>query len=154
MATLNTTVKIKRSTTPGNAPLASSLDSGELAINTADGILYYKDASNVVQHFIDSNGISNSYLALAGGTMSGEIDMGNNNITSVADPNNGQDAATKNYVDASLAAVGSITFPTGDYGLLSDTLNTDAFGIDLFTSFDCLTQPVATLNTEDLGVLT
>jgi hypothetical protein len=154
MAILNTTVKIKRSKTPGNIPLASALDSGELAINTADGILYYKDATNVVKHFIDSNGISNSYLALAGGTMSGEIDMGNNYITNVLDPNGGQDAATKNYVDTSLAAVGSITFPTGDYDLLTETLNLDAFGINLYTSFDCLTQPSAIINTVNLGVLT
>lgn len=154
MATLNTTVKIKRSKTPGNIPAGAGLDSGELAINTADGILYYKNANNAVKGFIDSDRIAASYLALSGGTMSGQIDMGSNYIINVLDPSNSQDAATKNYVDASLAAVGSVTFPTGDYELLSDNLVIDAFGIELFLTFDCLTQPVATLNTEDLGILT
>ena len=38
-------------------------------------------------------------LPLAGCTMSGEILMGTNSITSMADPVNAQDAATKNYAD-------------------------------------------------------
>lgn len=40
------------------------------------------------------------YLPLTGGTMSGDIDMGSNFITSLLDPVNPQDAATKAYVDA------------------------------------------------------
>lgn len=39
-------------------------------------------------------------LPLAGGTMSGAIDMGNNKITNVLNPTNYLDAANKNYVDA------------------------------------------------------
>jgi hypothetical protein len=33
-----------------------------------------------------------------------------------------------------------VSFPTGDYGLLSD-ITQDAFGISLIGVFDCLTQP-------------
>ena len=80
MATLNTVLKLKRSKIPGNVPDASLLDSGELAINTADGILYYKDASNEVKKLSDSDLIASTYLALSGGTMSGTINMGNNDI--------------------------------------------------------------------------
>lgn len=39
------------------------------------------------------------YLPLAGGTMSGAINMGTNQIHAVVDPTSAQDAATKNYVD-------------------------------------------------------
>jgi len=38
-------------------------------------------------------------LPLAGGTMSGAINMGSNLINAVTDPVSAQDAATKNYVD-------------------------------------------------------
>lgn len=40
-----------------------------------------------------------TFLALAGGTMSGAIAMGTNQITGLGDPSLAQDAATKNYVD-------------------------------------------------------
>lgn len=39
------------------------------------------------------------YLAKAGGTMTGAINMGSNLINAVTDPVSAQDAATKNYVD-------------------------------------------------------
>lgn len=47
MAIANTTIRLKRSEVPGNVP--TSLDSGELAINTADGLLFYKDTSNYIK---------------------------------------------------------------------------------------------------------
>jgi len=44
------------------------------------------------------------------------------------------------------------TFPTGDYGNLNQT--TDAFGIPLIPSFDCLTQPAGSIASYDFEVLT
>jgi hypothetical protein len=44
-----TPIKIYSSATATNVPLAANLAQGELAINTADGKLFYKDSSNVVQ---------------------------------------------------------------------------------------------------------
>lgn len=44
-------------------------------------------------------------LALAGGTMSGAIDMGTNKITGLGNPTNDQDAATKIYVDGAVQGV-------------------------------------------------
>ena len=45
------------------------------------------------------------YLPLAGGNMTGVIDMGTNKITSVVDPTADQDAATKAYVDSVAAGL-------------------------------------------------
>ena len=49
-------VKIKRSGTANSAPTANSLEHGELAINYADGLLFYKDLSNTVVSF-DISGV-------------------------------------------------------------------------------------------------
>lgn len=44
-----TPISIYYSATTTNVPLAANLVAGELAINTFDGKLFYKDSSNVVQ---------------------------------------------------------------------------------------------------------
>jgi hypothetical protein len=50
-------------------------------------------------------------LELAGGTMTGEINMGSDKITNLLDPTNAQDAATKAYVDNLVD--GGLTFKDG-----------------------------------------
>ena len=44
------TIKLKNSTTSGNTP--TSLETGEVAINVADGNLFYGSASAVLQNFV------------------------------------------------------------------------------------------------------
>ena len=44
----NTVFKIKRSSVPGKIPLSTEMETGELAINLADQILYSKNTSNTV----------------------------------------------------------------------------------------------------------
>ena len=61
MAIANTTIRLKRSEVSGNVP--SLLDSGELAINTADGILFYKDPSNVIKS-ISTGSRTNSFSTI------------------------------------------------------------------------------------------
>jgi len=48
-ATGYTPISLYYSATTTNVPLAANLVAGELAINTFDGKLFYKDSSNVVQ---------------------------------------------------------------------------------------------------------
>jgi hypothetical protein len=55
-------------------------------------------------------------------------------------------------LDAIEAILGTVQFPTGDYGNL-DTLSVDAFGISVSPSYDCLTTPIGALSQYDLGVL-
>jgi hypothetical protein len=43
---MSTTIRLKKSGATGNVPSNSSLEFGELALNYADGVLYYKDATN------------------------------------------------------------------------------------------------------------
>jgi len=49
-----TKLKLKKSSVAGRIPLVGDLDYGELAINYADGKLYYKNSSNQIKAFIDS----------------------------------------------------------------------------------------------------
>lgn len=55
-ATGYTPIIAYHSVTAGHIPVNTNLSAGELAINTADGIIYYTNPSNVVTPF--SPGIS------------------------------------------------------------------------------------------------
>jgi hypothetical protein len=55
-----TPISIFYSTTASAAPTAGSLVAGELAINTNDGVLYYKDSSGVVQKLATKGGVGTS----------------------------------------------------------------------------------------------
>jgi len=60
------------SSTASAAPTAGNLVAGELAINTNDGVLYYKDSSGVVQSIASKAGNSGSFTNLAyTGTLTG-----------------------------------------------------------------------------------
>jgi len=47
-------LKIKRRTSDTTAPVAGDLAAGELAINTVNKKLYFKDSSNAVQEIKDN----------------------------------------------------------------------------------------------------
>ena len=54
------TIKFKRSSVSGKIPLPTDLAYGEMALNYADGVIYYKNTlSNVVS--LSSAGITNPY---------------------------------------------------------------------------------------------
>ena len=48
-------VLLKRSSVIGRVPQSADLEYGELAINFADGKIYYKNSSNTIKSFIDSS---------------------------------------------------------------------------------------------------
>ena len=52
---MTTKIKLKKSSVSSQAPGTSDLDYGEVAINYTDGRLYYKNSSNVIKNFIDSD---------------------------------------------------------------------------------------------------
>jgi hypothetical protein len=67
-----TPISLYYTTTAAAAPTAGNLVAGELAINTNDGILYYKDSSGVVQSLASKAGNSGSFTNLAyTGTLTG-----------------------------------------------------------------------------------
>jgi hypothetical protein len=64
-ATGFTPISLYYTTTASAAPTAGNLVAGELAINTNDGVLYYKDSSGVVQSIASKAGNSGSFTNLA-----------------------------------------------------------------------------------------
>lgn len=65
----NISIKLKKSSVGGKVPSTGDIDYGELAINYSDGRIYYKNSSNEIRHFIDSNQVSDlvdTKLAAAG----------------------------------------------------------------------------------------
>lgn len=82
-----------------------------VAAGTATGgqFLSLTDDANGEVEFVDAPG-AGSYLALAGGTMSGQINMGSQRIVSLGAPSSTTDAATKLYVDQLNNAIESVTY--------------------------------------------
>lgn len=58
-------------------------------------------------------------------------------------------SAIANYAEVDDA----LTFPVGDYGLITDSLETDAFGQALSRQYDMLDTPTNALSLQDLGGL-
>ena len=58
-------VLLKKSSVGDNAPGVGDLSYGEVAINYADGRLYYKNSSNEIKNFVDSDTIASNYLKIA-----------------------------------------------------------------------------------------
>jgi hypothetical protein len=91
-------VLLKRSSIAGKAPVSSDLDYGELSINYADGVLYYKNSNNNIGSFL-SNGSSFTANSITANTVttSGNVNIGGNATV------------------ASITSTGNITANTGSY---------------------------------------
>ena len=55
---MSNTIILKKSSVASKIPLATDLVYGELAINYADGKLYFKDSSNAIKSFINSSSLA------------------------------------------------------------------------------------------------
>lgn len=84
-------ITLKKSSVVAKVPTASDLEYGELALNYADGKLYYKNSSNEVKCFIDSDLIQ---IAISNGPAGGGTDSyilkGSIDLTASGDRNLGQ----------------------------------------------------------------
>jgi hypothetical protein len=92
-------IKLKRSGTASTSP--TSLEHGELAINYADGKLYYKNSSNSIVQFLAPSVVASSYVA-AGKLSSDQTIASNTNDVLISfvddlDPNNWWNATTKQF---------------------------------------------------------
>ena len=90
---------------------AVTLDKNDVGLDNVDNTSdLNKPISTATQTALDDK------LDLAGGTMSGNLNMGSNSITGLSDPSGDSDAATKGYVDS--VAVGALK-PSGSIAFAS-----------------------------------
>lgn len=59
-------IKLKRSAVAGRIPTTSSLDLGEIAVNTADGKLYFQRGDSTIQSFFTTNALTTGSLQQSG----------------------------------------------------------------------------------------
>lgn len=144
---MTTAIRLKKSSVAGKAPLPDDLLHGELAINFADGKLFYKNSSNEIKFFVDSDAISGilaNVVETSGnitltGTLGGEPPIVDTDFT------------TKLYVDAAIAS-GAGAFPIGDYETLDTPIQEDAFNVPIgYALYDKRNTPRGLLATVDLG---
>lgn len=84
---------------------------------TADAV-EWDNVLNKPETFPPSTHAHSEYLAVNGGTMSGNINMGGTSkVTGLAAPSDAYDAATKNYVDTSLTAKADKATSLSGYGI-------------------------------------
>lgn len=74
-------VLLKKSSTAAKVPLTSDLDYGELALNYNDGKLHYKKSDGTtIDHFPSAPIIAAGYVAKAGDTMTGTLNLPSNGL--------------------------------------------------------------------------
>lgn len=94
-----TNIRIKKSSVTGKTPTTGDLEYGELAINYADGAIFYKNSSNEIKKFIDSDAIA---------TLISNIDVGGTSSTTVTATSTTASASDHIHVTA---ATQTITLP-------------------------------------------
>jgi hypothetical protein len=116
---MTNTVQLKRSSVPGSVPAAGNLVPGELAINYADGNLFYKNSSNAVtviasNQFVSVSGnVTGNYFIGNGSQLTGitttssQIVNGTSNVAIVAANGNVQ-VAVASVANSVVMGAGSL----------------------------------------------
>lgn len=78
----------------------------------ADAQQAAQDAANAAQEVVDQS--MADYLKKSGGTMTGDVEMGGNSITGLADPTREDEATRKGYVDDVVKKIDGILFTDTD----------------------------------------
>jgi hypothetical protein len=174
MVNANLIVVLKNSGITGNVP--TSLANGELALNYADGKLYYRNATNTILSISGSGGGSSNSFATINSNSSLVFATSNNDILSIRPGNNitittntSTKTITINSTGGGSQGVGGYYhstlnyFPEYDYSenesgdeneaYVGETGPTvDPFGVSLVTNFDCM-DPVGSTQISDLGTV-
>lgn len=103
---MSNVIKIKRSAVASNVPTIAQLLAGELAMNTADGRMFFGTGTSVIE-LMNKNGVIPALgytpLNVAGDTMTGNLNLNGHEVTGLPSvPTTSSSAASKAYVDSAL----------------------------------------------------
>lgn len=130
----NTRVLLKKSSVASRIPTTGDLEYGEVAINYADGRLYYKDSSNNIKYFLESSQLSTAStlddVTTNGNTTTNTITVGGLSIDSLytlptSDGTNGQVITTDGSGNLSFTSVAAGGNSASDLTITSDTFTGD-----------------------------
>ena len=77
---MSTDIILKHSSTAAKVPLATDLEAGEVAINTADVKAYIKDSTGAVVQLAGPGSGEGEYVKIAGDNMTGDLTLGTDKI--------------------------------------------------------------------------
>ena len=82
-------IKLKRSSATGAVPTAGNLELGELAMNTADGKLFFEknDGSATIQTILTTSSQTTGSIELTGDVTASKFSGDGSALTNVSDPN-------------------------------------------------------------------
>jgi hypothetical protein len=93
------TIKLKRSSVPGKVPDANDLEVGELAVNTADGVIYTKHSDNTIRT------VSNVSAFISNISLDTVVQQGNTTSRSISITSN---TASTSTTTGALTVVGGV----------------------------------------------
>ena len=106
---IQTQIKLKKSSTTAAVPSTTGLEYGELAINYNDGLLYYKNSSNVIKVIASTAAVDGAVLTSGAQTIAGAKTFSSVTIftepVTAPTPTAVGHIATKAYVDNTAASV-------------------------------------------------
>ena len=124
-------IVLKKSSTVGKIPQAADLEYGELAINYADGKLYYKKSNNAIDEFVSSSSTVAGVASVGGATGAISTQQLLDFIKQVDGTGSGLDADTLDGINASSFATLSgaetltnktLSNPTISYPVITGTV--------------------------------
>lgn len=103
-------IKLKRSSVSGKVPTTSQLEAGEIAINTADGKLYFERDDASIQTIVTTNAVITGSLNINGPVTASFFNGNGSQITGVISSSFATTAATASFI-AGYTEIG--TAPSG-----------------------------------------
>jgi hypothetical protein len=110
------TIKLKRSSVPGRVPSANDLEVGELAVNTADGVLYTKHSDNTIRT------VSNVSAFISNVSLDTVVQQGNTTSRAIS---------ITNTTDSVSINTGALTV-AGGIGVTGNVVATSVYTDDLY----------------------